>query len=77
MPKLPRITGRKMIAVLQKAGFSVIRVKGSHHYLRHPDGRCTVIPVHAGETIGVGLTNKILNDCELAPAELGRMLRTI
>jgi predicted RNA binding protein YcfA (HicA-like mRNA interferase family) len=38
----------------------VIRVKGSHHYLQHGDGRATVIPVHSGEDIGRGLLAKIL-----------------
>jgi predicted RNA binding protein YcfA (HicA-like mRNA interferase family) len=33
--------------------------------MQHPDGRTTVVPVHAGETIGPGLMSKILRDCEL------------
>lgn len=52
MTKLPALTGKALIAALAKAGFEVIRAKGSHHYVRHPDGRSTVIPVHAVETIG-------------------------
>jgi predicted RNA binding protein YcfA (HicA-like mRNA interferase family) len=40
-------------------------VKGSHHFLRHADGRTTVVPVHAGETIGPGLFSKILKDAEM------------
>lgn len=60
MTKLPRLTGRQLIAALRRAGFDVIRVKGSHHFLRHPDGRCSVVPVHAGETLGPGIMNKIL-----------------
>ncbi|WP_353674781.1 type II toxin-antitoxin system HicA family toxin [Synechocystis sp. LKSZ1] len=32
-----------MVKTLQKAGFAVIRVKGSHHFLIHPDGRRTVL----------------------------------
>ena len=51
--------------MLKKAGFRVIRVKGSHHFLSHPDGRGTSVPVHAGETIGPGLLSKILRDCEM------------
>lgn len=65
MPKIPRVKGKQLIAALTKAGFAAIRVKGSHHFLRHPDGRCTVVPVHAGELIGPGLLLKILRDCEL------------
>jgi predicted RNA binding protein YcfA (HicA-like mRNA interferase family) len=46
MTKLPRVTGRELVSALRKAGFEVIRVKGSHHFLKHSDGRCTVIPIH-------------------------------
>jgi len=52
----------------------VARVKGSHHYLRHSDGRTTVVPVHAGETLGPGLMAKILSDCEMTSEELRRLL---
>jgi predicted RNA binding protein YcfA (HicA-like mRNA interferase family) len=45
-------------------------VKGSHHFLRHPDGRCTVVPVHAGEVLGIGLLTKILKDAEIAAEDL-------
>jgi predicted RNA binding protein YcfA (HicA-like mRNA interferase family) len=65
MPKLPHLTGQQVIAALRKAGFEVLRVKGSHHFLSHSDGRCTVVPVHRGEPIGPGLMSKILRDCEL------------
>ncbi len=54
-----------MISALKKAGFTVARIKGSHHFLIHSDGRRTVIPVHGKETIGKGLFAKILKDCEL------------
>jgi predicted RNA binding protein YcfA (HicA-like mRNA interferase family) len=50
---------------LRKAGFEAARVKGSHHFLRHADGRGTVVPVHSGETIGPGLLSAILRDCEI------------
>ena len=53
-------------------GFGIIRVKGSHHFLRHPEGRCTVVPVHKGETIGRGLLAQILRDCEITQVELRR-----
>ncbi len=70
MTRLPRATGRELVAALAKAGFAVVRVKGSHHFLRHDDGRSTVVPVHAGETIGPGLVGKILADCEMTPDDL-------
>ena len=66
MSKLPRCTGKQLIEALQRAGFEVVRIRGSHHFLRHPDGRRTVVPVHSGETIGPGLLSKILRDSELS-----------
>jgi predicted RNA binding protein YcfA (HicA-like mRNA interferase family) len=74
MTRLPRITGQQVITALRKAGFQVIRVKGSHHFLSHPDGRCTVVPVHRGEIIGPGLLSKILRDCDVTRDELFKSL---
>ena len=58
MSRSPRVTGPDLIAALGKAGFSILRVKGSHHFLRHEDGRSTVVPAHSGETIGQGCFTK-------------------
>lgn len=43
MTKLPSLTGQQLISALRKAGFEVICVKDSHHFIRRPDGRCTVV----------------------------------
>jgi predicted RNA binding protein YcfA (HicA-like mRNA interferase family) len=64
--RLPRLTGGEVIAALEKAGFAVIRVKGSHRRLRHADGRVTAVPVHGAEIIGPGLLTRILRDCDLS-----------
>ena len=62
------------MATLRKAGFEVIRIKGSHHFLRHADGRGTVVPVHAGEVIGPGLLTAILRDCDIERDDFLRLL---
>ncbi len=74
MTRLPRITGRDIVTALRKAGFEVARIKGSHHFLRHADGRGTVVPVHSGETIGPGLLTAILRDCEIERDEFTALL---
>jgi predicted RNA binding protein YcfA (HicA-like mRNA interferase family) len=74
MTSLPSVTGKALIAALQNAGFRVVRVKGSHHFLRHPDGRATVVPVRAGETIGPGLLAKVLRDCDLSREQFQQLL---
>jgi predicted RNA binding protein YcfA (HicA-like mRNA interferase family) len=70
MSRLPGVTGKQDIAALNRMGFQEIRIRGSDHYLRHPDGRATVVVVHAGETIGRGLLSKILRDAEISREDL-------
>jgi len=74
MSTLPAITAQRLIKALTKMGFEAIRKKGSHHFLRHPDGRCTVVPVHRGETIGRGLLAQIIRDCETTIEEVKKLL---
>ena len=74
MSRLPRLTGKEIVRALTTAGFEVARVKGSHHFLQHADGRVTVVPVHQGETIGPGLLVKILRDCGMGNEEFQALL---
>lgn len=74
MTAVPTLTGKKLLPALKKAGFEIRRVKGSHHFLHHPDGRSTVVPVHSGETLGPGLLAKILRDCDLNREQLQKLL---
>lgn len=66
MTRLPRLKGKEIVRILQKIGFRVVRTRGSHTFLKHPDGRATVVPVHSGETIGPGLLRAILRDVEMS-----------
>ena len=70
MSQYPSVTGKELINVLKKINFVVIRVRGSHHFLRHTDGRTTVVPVHSGDTLGSGILLKILKDCALSRNDL-------
>ena len=72
MTRLPRLRGKELIRILGKLGFEVVRSRGSHFFLRHPDGRVTTVPAHSGETIGPGLLRSILSDVELDVADLLR-----
>ena len=74
MTSYPAVKGKDLVSALRRAGFVVVRTKGSHHFVRHPDGRSTVIPVHAGETIGVGLMSSILRDVKLTREQLQSLL---
>lgn len=51
--KLPKMTGEDAIRALMRAGFVVVRIRGSHHFMQHRDSRTTMLPVHAGESSGL------------------------
>jgi predicted RNA binding protein YcfA (HicA-like mRNA interferase family) len=40
------LSGKDFIKILEKIGFIVVRINGSHHRMKHADARVTIIPVH-------------------------------
>ena len=44
--KLPLLSGRQVLAALQRLGFVEIHRRGSHVKMEHPDGRLIVFPFH-------------------------------
>ena len=58
--KLPLLSSKELIKTLAKLGFQPARQKGSHMFFKHPDGRSTLIPIHAGDKIDRGLLTKII-----------------
>jgi predicted RNA binding protein YcfA (HicA-like mRNA interferase family) len=74
MTRLPSLSGIDVVKALGKAGFQVLRQRGSHVYLKHPDGRATVVPVHKGESVGQGLLRTIMKDTELTRDEFLSLL---
>ena len=77
MSRLRPLPGEMVVKALQKAGFQVTRRRGSHIYLKHPDGRSTVVPVHKGEDLGRGLLRKIIHDAELTREEFLELIREV
>jgi predicted RNA binding protein YcfA (HicA-like mRNA interferase family) len=69
MGHLPQIKPQKLIKIIQKVGFIIIRQSGSHVILKHPDGRFTTIPNHT-KTIGKGLLAKIMKDTKITVSEI-------
>lgn len=65
MPKLRRLTGRELIAILENFGFSVSSIRGSHHKLRRfVDGQPQTlnIPVHGSKTVPAGTLRAIYRE---------------
>ena len=74
MTHFPRLTGQEVVRALSKAGFEALRQRGSHLFLKHADGRATVVPTHSGEVLGPGIMSKILRDTKLSREEFSKLL---
>ena len=69
MPPLPSVSGMRVVRALERHGFKVARVSGSHHIMRHPDGRGTTVPVHHRD-LAKGTLRGILHDVGLTINQL-------
>ncbi len=70
MGNLPVLKPREIVALLTALGFSEIRQRGSHKQFRHPDGRGTTVPFHAGRDVSPILLRQIAKDIGLTVDEL-------
>jgi len=61
-----------MVSFLQRKGYSVVRIRGSHHVLRQTD-RWTTVPVHGNATLKIGTLRKILRDVGIDPDDFARI----
>lgn len=67
MSKLPVLSGDDLIKLLKKAGFKIVRQKGSHVSLQK-DNFNTVVPLH--HELAKGTIMGILNQCGLSKDDL-------
>jgi predicted RNA binding protein YcfA (HicA-like mRNA interferase family) len=70
MAGVPVLKPREVIAILVSMGFVEVRQRGSHKQFRHPDGRATTVPFHAGRDISPILLRQIAKDIGLTIHEL-------
>jgi len=59
LPKTPRLTPQEACALLEKAGFELIRTKGSHRIYKKGKRRM-IIPFHAGRTLHPKICKQVL-----------------
>ena len=75
MSGLPVVTPRQLIRALERAGFNLHRVRGSHHYFRHPDkpGLLISVPYH-GRELKRGTLHAILRQAGLTTEQFRELL---
>jgi len=65
------IIGRQMSALLQKKGWALARVTGSHHIFIRPGSNLRItVPVHANRDLKIGLQRAIMKQAELDEDDL-------
>jgi predicted RNA binding protein YcfA (HicA-like mRNA interferase family) len=74
--RLPVADGRRVIKALQRAGFVVDRVVGSHHVLTLPGDptRTVTVPVHSAKDLKPGTLRSIIRQSGLTPEEFRDLL---
>ena len=72
MGKHPIFKPREVVVRLENLGFVEVRQRGSHKQYRHPDGRCTTVPFHAGRDLSPILLRQIAKDIGLTVEEFIR-----
>ncbi|MFH1742335.1 MAG: type II toxin-antitoxin system HicA family toxin [bacterium] len=73
--RLPRITAREMIRILERRGFGLSRSSGSQQIYKNAAGKHTTVSVHAGKTLHPKVLQSILRDIDMAVDELKEELR--
>jgi predicted RNA binding protein YcfA (HicA-like mRNA interferase family) len=70
------LSGKTFVKLLEQLGFTEVRVNGSHHRMKHSDGRVTTIPVHKNEDLPKGLMRKIIReDLKLELEEFEKLVK--
>jgi predicted RNA binding protein YcfA (HicA-like mRNA interferase family) len=68
MTRLPVTTARKVLQALQRAGFYIQHIKGSHYYLMHPNkpsARVT-LAYHAKEDLKRRTLQSIIEQAQMS-----------
>jgi len=63
--RVPRLSSKEMIRILERAGFSVVRTRGSHCKLRHQD-RTVIVPL-GRDPLKLGTQADVLRQAGIAP----------
>lgn len=69
MTKTPRLKSKEVIKALKRIDFEVIRTRGSHVRLHHPDGRRVTAPKH-NRPLSIGTLHSILRQAKISLKEL-------
>jgi predicted RNA binding protein YcfA (HicA-like mRNA interferase family) len=70
MPKVPALTPQKLTKLLEKRGFVLDRVKGSHYIYYHPETKRRVVVPYHKKDLPKGTLLEILKQAGIDQEEL-------
>jgi predicted RNA binding protein YcfA (HicA-like mRNA interferase family) len=75
LPKIPPTDPTKIIKILQKEGFKVIRQRGSHVIMINDKKIRIVVPMHPGKDIKPGLSRAIIREAGITRERFLKLLK--
>lgn len=73
MHKLPVLSAKELVKIFERAGYFIVRQKGSHIRMHHKNKDSITIPNH--KSIGVGLLKKIMRDSQISTDDLVKLMK--
>ena len=73
MTKLPDVSGKQCIRALERADFKLVRIEGSHHYMRRIHPFCQVsVPLH--RSLKKGLLHGLIRSAGITVEDFLKLL---
>ena len=73
--KLPRVTARKVIGVLERLGFVLVRQSGSHAIYKNAAGIRITVPVHSKKILHPKVLKGVLKDTGLSVDDFRQLMK--
>ena len=74
MAKLPRVTAKEIISVLERCAFTFTRQDGSHKIYKDSSGKRVTVPFHGSKILHPKVLKSILRDAGISSDDLQKLL---
>jgi predicted RNA binding protein YcfA (HicA-like mRNA interferase family) len=68
---MKRVSGKEFCKILERLGWTLVRIEGSHHiYTRPGIARPVPVPVHGNQTLKIGMQRALMRQTGVTAADL-------
>jgi len=68
--KLPRLTAEKIVRLIERKGFVLVRQSGSHRIYKNGDGKRFTVPFHSKQILHPKILKNVMKDAGISEDEL-------